>query len=72
VERLEGMLVEECSEGLLECRGLKMGSGKCVVHGLLGRASTKPPTPLRNAEWGTLRGDLWVWQEEEMIIDFYF
>jgi hypothetical protein len=30
------------------------------MHGLLGRASTKPPTPLRNAEWGTLRGDLQV------------
>jgi hypothetical protein len=29
----------------------------------LGRASTKPPTLLKNAEWGTLRGDLFLWQE---------
>jgi hypothetical protein len=24
----------------------------------VGRASTKPPTPLKYAEWGTLHGDL--------------
>jgi hypothetical protein len=29
----------------------------CKASGLLGRDSTKPPTPLRSAEWGTLRGD---------------
>jgi hypothetical protein len=34
-----------------------------VLGGLLGRASTKPPTPLSNAEWGTLRGDLGSWLE---------
>jgi hypothetical protein len=28
-----------------------------AMHGLLGRASTKPPTVLMNAEWSTLRGD---------------
>jgi hypothetical protein len=34
-----------------------------VLGGLLRRGSTKPPTPLRNAEWGTLRGDLCAGQE---------
>src|SRR5450631_1692491 len=29
-----------------------------VLCGLIRGASTKPPTPLRSAEWGTLRGDL--------------
>src|SRR5450631_2046587 len=29
-----------------------------VLGGFVGRAATKPPTPLRSAEWGTLRGDL--------------
>jgi hypothetical protein len=37
-----------------------------ATHGLLGRASTKPPTLLRNEGWGTLRGDLWAWQEVEI------
>jgi hypothetical protein len=38
-----------------------------ALRGLVGRASTKPPTPLRGAEWGTLRGDLWLGQEVELV-----
>jgi hypothetical protein len=34
-----------------------------ALRGVVGRASAKPSTPLRNAEWGTLRGDLKSWQE---------
>src|SRR5450631_1915240 len=37
-----------------------------VLGLLVGRASTKPPTLLRGAEWGTLRGDLFAWQEVEI------
>ena len=29
----------------------------------------KPPTPLRDAEWGTLRGDFGLWQEGEIEVD---
>jgi hypothetical protein len=28
----------------------------------------KPPTLLRSAEWGTLRGDLWSWQEVQIEV----
>jgi hypothetical protein len=42
----------------------KLGRGG--VAGASPGASTKPPTPLRYAEWGTLRGDLWGWQEVEI------
>lgn len=34
-----------------------------ATHGFIGRASTNPPTPLRCAECGTLRGDFSSWQE---------
>jgi len=37
------------------------GSWRIVVRG-----ATKPPTPLRNAEWGTLRGDFLLWLEVEI------
>jgi hypothetical protein len=37
-----------------------------VLGGLFGRTSTKPPTLLRDAEWGTLRGDLGAWQEDRI------
>jgi hypothetical protein len=37
-------------------------SGCLALRGVVGRASTKPPTPLRSAEWGTLRGDFRAWQ----------
>jgi len=44
----------------------------CGEHGLFGWASTKPPTRLKCAEWGTLRGDLCarqeVWIEERSFV----
>jgi hypothetical protein len=37
-----------------------------MQYGFRLRASTKPPTLLRSEGWGTLRGDLWFWQEDEI------
>jgi hypothetical protein len=34
-----------------------------ILGGSLDRAATRLPTPLKSAEWGTLRGDFWAWQE---------
>jgi hypothetical protein len=35
-------------------------------YGLLGRASTKPPTLLRNEKWDALRSDLGIGQEDKI------
>jgi hypothetical protein len=34
-------------------------------------APTKPPTLLRDEGWGTLRGDLWGGQEEQIELIFF-
>jgi hypothetical protein len=41
-----------------------------ALGGLGGRASTQLPTPLRNAESGSIRGDL-GWRQEAEIEDRY-
>src|SRR5271156_765235 len=35
-----------------------------ALRRFVARAATKPPTPLRDAEWGTLCADFWAWREE--------